>query len=191
MEDEKEEKTVTQTGEKTEGAVAETDEKTDKTEKTKKADKSFSQEEVNAMLKKERSKIPAKEELEAFKKWKEAQKSEEQKKSEQEIEYQKTLTENEDLKKENMLFKKGVTDSDDVEFLVYKISKMDGDFEDNVDEFLKENPKYLQNASDEKEDGENEEKKETTGVKTNNGTSTNVDAVEAILKSRHPELYKD
>lgn len=191
MEDEKEEKTVTQTDEKTEGAVAGTDEKTDKTEKTKKADKSFSQEEVNAMLKKERSKIPAKEELEAFKKWKEDQKSEEQKKSEQEIEFQKTLTENEDLKKENMLFKKGVTNSDDVEFLVFKISKMDGDFEDNVDEFLKENPKYLQSASDEKQDDEKEEKKETTGVKTNNGTSTNVDAVEAILKSRHPELYKD
>lgn len=189
MEDE--EKTVTQTDEKTEGAVAGTEEKTDKTEKNKKADKSFSQEEVNAMLKKERSKIPAKEELEAFKKWKEDQKSEEQKKSEQEIEYQKTLTENEDLKKENMLFKKGVINSDDVEFLVYKISKMDGDFEDNVDEFLKENPRYLQFSSDENQDGEKEEKRETTGVKTNNGTATNVDAVEAILRSRHPELYKD
>ena len=50
MEDE--EKTVTQTDEKTEGAVAGTEEKTDKTEKNKKADKSFSQEEVNVKKRK-------------------------------------------------------------------------------------------------------------------------------------------
>lgn len=146
---------------------------------------------ADGMLKKKMKGMPSKEELKAFKEWQETQKTEEQKKSEQEIEFQKTLTENEDLKKENMLFKKGVTNSDDVEFLVFKISKMNGDFEDNVDKFLKENPKYLQSTSDENQDGKKEEKKETTGVKTNNGTSTNVDAVEAILKSRHPDLYKD
>ena len=101
------------------------------------------------MLKKKMKGMPSKEELKAFKEWQETQKTEEQKKSEQEIEFQKTLTENEDLKKENMLFKKGVTNSDDVEFLVFKISKMNGDFEDNVDKFLKENPKYLQSTSDE------------------------------------------
>ena len=56
---------VTQTEQNTEGAVTATVEKTERT---------FTQEEVNAMLTKERKKMPDKEELKKFKEWQENQK---------------------------------------------------------------------------------------------------------------------
>ena len=36
----------------------------------------------------------------------------------------------------------GITDADEVEFIVYKVGKMDGDFADNLKEYLANNPKY-------------------------------------------------
>ena len=79
---------VTQTEEKTEETVTESVEKTEKKE-----EKTFTQEEVNAMLKKENAKMSKKYEgvdLEAYKEWKENQKTAEQKQAEKETEYQKT-----------------------------------------------------------------------------------------------------
>ncbi len=193
MEDNKKD-TVTQTGDNTEGTVTEPVEKTG-TEEGKgsaKVEKTFTQEEVNAMLKRERKKLPSDEELKAFKAYQDSKKTEDEKKSEREAEYQKTLAEKEDLMKENLVFKKGVSNSDDVEFLVYKISKMDGDFEDNLDAFLKEHPSYLKSKKEEQDDNTDQEKsKETTGVKVNNGSVKTESGVDAILKSRHPDLYKD
>lgn len=188
MEDDKN-KAVTQTGDNTEGAVTEPAEKTG-TEGTKKLEKTFTQEEVNALLKKERKNLPSDEELKAFKEYQDSKKTEDEKKSEREAEYQKALAEKEDLMKENLVFKKGVSNSDDVEFLVYKISKMDGDFEDNLDAFLKEHPNYLK-AEKEDDKDETTQNKETTGVKVNNGSVKTESGVDAILKSRHPDLYKD
>lgn len=145
---------------------------------------------ADGMLKKKMKGMPSKEELKAFKEWQESQKTDAQKKSEQEAEYQKTLAEKEDLAKENLVFKKSVSNADDVEFLVYKISKMEGDFEDNLDKFLKEHPNYLKTEKGEKQEHE-EQEKETTGVKVNNGSVKPTSGVDAILKSRHPELFKD
>lgn len=192
MEDDKK-GAVTQTEENTEGTVTETEQNSGSEggkKSSPKETKTFSQEEVNALLKKERKKMPSNEELKAFKEWQEAQKSDEQKKSEQDIEYQKALAEKEDLMKENLVFKKGVLNPEDVEFLVFKISKMEGDFEDNLDEFLKEHPNYLK-AENKDEEDDTEQQKETTGVKVNNGSVKPTNGVEAILKSRHPELFKD
>lgn len=185
-------KAVTQTDDKTEGTDTETVKNSGaKAEKTsEKEQKTFTQEEVNAMLTKERKRMPSEDELKAFREYQESQKTAEQKKSEEEKKHQETTTENESLKKENLLFRKGVLSSDDVEFLVFKISKMDGDFEENVDKFLKENPKYLKGQEDAEQD-DKEEKKETTGVQTNKGGVNTDTGVDAILKSRHPELYKN
>ncbi len=187
MEEEKD-NAVTQTDANTEGTGTETVQNSGAEEGkgSAKAEKTFSQEEVNALLKKERKKLPSDEELKAFRAYQESQKTAEQKKAEQETEYQKTLSEKEDLRKENLVFKKGVSNSDDVEFLVYKISKMEGDFEDNLDAFLKEHPNYLK-----AEKQEEEEQKETTGMQVHNGSVKPVDGVDAILKSRHPELYEN
>lgn len=146
--EEKEEKqeTVTQTEKKTEGTVTETVEKTEKAEKEEA--KTFTQEEVNAMLKKERKKIPDKEEMEAFRNWKENQKTAEEKQAEKETEYQKTLTKNAELENENKAFKAGVN-KDDVDYVVFKVSKMEGDFEENLASFLEDNPKYLSSNKEE------------------------------------------
>lgn len=111
-------------------------------------EKTFSQDEVNEMikdrLKRERSKLPSKEELQAFNVWKESQKTAEQKQAEAKAEQQRILSENTELKNENEVFKAGVK-KDDVEFVAFKVSKMEGDFKENLDKFLKENPKYLGN----------------------------------------------
>ena len=109
-------------------------------------EKTFSQDEVNEMikerLKRERSKLPSKEDLQAFNTWRESQKTAEEKQAEKEAEYQRISSENTELKNENEVFKAGVK-KDDVEFVAFKVSKMEGDFKENLDKFLKENPKYL------------------------------------------------
>lgn len=175
-----EQKPVTQTEEKTEGTVTETVEKTEKAEKAE--IKTFTQEEVNAMLTKERKKMPSKEELQEFSNWKESQKTAEQKQAEKETEYKKTLSEKESLVQENLVLKSGVN-IDDVDYVVFKVSKKEGDFEENLQEFLKENPKYLK-----KEETEGIEQKATgTPVKT---ISSKESGVMAILKAKYPEIYK-
>ncbi len=181
MEDKNQGNVVTQTTDeatqKTEGTVTETVKKTEKDNI-----KTFTQEEVNAMLTKERKKMPSKEELEAFKEWQETQKTVEQKQAEKETEYQKTLSEKESLIQENLVLKAGVN-KDDVDYIVFKVSKKEGDFEENLKEFLEENPKYIQ-----KEEQEETEQKATgtTVRKLNNNES----GVMAILKAKHPEIYK-
>ena len=162
-------KTVTQTEEKTEGEV----------------EKTFTQEEVNSYLRKEKAKIlkdiPSKEELKAFKDWQEGQKTAEQKQTEKETEYQKTLLEKQNLVQENQVLKAGVK-TEDIDYVVFKVSKMEGEFEENLAHFLKENPKYL-------EKGFEIEKKATgTPVKTINSKES---GVMAILKAKYPEIYKE
>ena len=127
--------------------------------------------------------MPSKEELQAFKKWQEDQKTEKQKQEEKDTEYQRTLTEKENLLHENIVLKSGVK-ADDVDYVVFKVSKQEGDFEENLEEFLKENPKYIQ-----KEEQEEQEQKATgTQVKKVNSSET---GVMAILKTKHPGLYKE
>lgn len=137
MEDEK--KPVTQPEEKTEVPVTQTDEKTE--------GKTFTQEEVNAMVIKAENKINKKYEnidLEAYNKWQESQKTEAEKQTELTQKLTNTNNENISLKQENQVLKCGVN-VDDVDYVVFKVSKMEGEFEDNLKEFLEKNPKYLEN----------------------------------------------
>jgi hypothetical protein len=143
--------------------------------------KKFTQEEVNNIVKERLAKaqkgIPSKEELTKYNEWKESQKTQEDK-------YNDLIKENgekeasiSNLKMENMVLKSGITDDDEVEFIVYKVGKMDGDFAENLKEYLANNPKYLQ-------------KKETkaTGVETKANNITKDDGVMAILKAKHPDI---
>lgn len=134
------------------------------------------------MVAKKMKGMPTKEELKAFKDWQETQKTAEQKQAEKETEYQKTLSEKESLVQENLVLKAGVN-IDDVDYVVFKVSKKDGDFEENLKQFLEENPKYTQKE----EHDEIEQKATGTQVKTINSSET---GVMAILKAKHPELYK-
>ena len=101
--------------------------------------KTFTQEEVNAMLNKEKkkynAKLPDAETMKKFKEWQENQKTAEQKQAERETEYNKAL---ESIKEKNnyiAVLESGVN-KEDSDYVLYKVSKMDGDFEDNLEEFL-------------------------------------------------------
>ena len=168
---------VTQTEEKTEGTVT----RTEKNEKEAEV-KTFTQEEVNAMLAKERKKVPSKEDLKAFNDWKESQKTEAEKQSELNQKVTDTTNENITLKQENHVLKSGVN-VEDVDYVVFKVSKMEGEFEDNLKDFLKNNPKYLQK-------NETIETPKTTGVAVSKINNSEEDGVMAILKSKHPEAFK-
>lgn len=146
---------VTQTEQKTEGTVTQT---VDKTEE--KAEKTFTQEEVNAMLKKENAKVSKKYEgvdLEAYKKWEESQKTAEQKQQEEIIKMQNLQNDN-DFKTQMLeIMKKGLS-YDEAEFVQFKLSKMNGDFEENLENYLKNN----------KTEDKEEKRTITTGLSQNN-----------------------
>lgn len=149
------ENAVTQTEQKTEGTVTQT---VDKTEE--KAEKTFTQEEVNAMLKKENAKVSKKYEgvdLEAYKKWEESQKTAEQKQQEEIIKMQNLQNDN-DFKTQMLeIMKKGLS-YDEAEFVQFKLSKMNGDFEENLENYLKNN----------KTEDKEEKRTITTGLSQNN-----------------------
>ena len=150
------------------------------------AEKTFTQEELNKIvqerLDKEKKKMPSKEDLKAFKDWKESQKTAEEKQAEKEKIKQKTLNELNTLKQTNAVLSAGVN-KDDADYVLFKVSKMEGEFEENLAKFLKDNPKYL-----EKELETTEPKATGAPVRT---ISSNENGVAAILKAKHPELYKE
>ena len=129
--------------------------------------------------------MPTKEELKAFKEWQETQKTSEQKQAEKEAQYQKTLEEKENILQENKVLKAGVN-IDDVDYIVFKVSKMEGEFDDNLTEFLENNPKYLKHGQE-----QNDKNKSTsTGIHTQKQKTDQDSGVMAILKQKYPEIYK-
>lgn len=125
--------------------------------------------------------MPTKEELKAFKEWQESKKTEAEKQTE--------LTQNNvDLKNQNLLLsqKLAVVNADVNkeyrDFVQFTVSQMEGEFEDNLDTFLKENPKYLQSK-------ETVEMPKTTGVAVQKINENADSGVNAILKAKHPELF--
>ena len=132
---------------------------------------------VNGALAK---KLPPKEEMEAFKQWKESQKTETEKQAEEKKELETLRQETVNVKRENALLKKGINE-EDIDYVMFKVGKMDGEFDENLVEFLKENPKFTAK--------EETKKPETTGVKSN-GVENKDTGVLAILKAKHPELYE-
>lgn len=161
---------VTQTEEKTEVSGEQPVEKDKKT---------FTQEQVNAMLAKEKKKMPSKDELKAFNEWKESQKTEEDKKNE-------ILLENETLKKQlayaenkSVVANAGV-DAKFQKFVLSEVSEMEGEFEDNLKDYLKDNPQFLINKV---------ETPKTNGVATKKISDNADDGVTAILKAKHPDLF--
>jgi len=133
---------------------------------------------VNSALAK---KLPPKEEMDAFKQWKESQKTEADKQAETLKELETLRQEKLNTQRENALLKKGINE-EDIDYVMFKVGKMDGEFDENLVEFLKENPKFT--AKEEKSVAS------TTGVKTS-GVDNKETGVMAILKAKHPELFND
>lgn len=168
---------VTQTEEKNE-VVETVDAKVDTKAETgeTKAVKTFTQEEVNKLLAKERKSLPSKEELEDFNKWKESQKSDEEKQAEKDAEYNKLKDNLSEKEKVIIMYENGI-DKKYMDFLLFTVSKMDGDFTENLTNYIKENPEYGKKS--------NEETKATgVPVKT---VKTQRSGVAEILAKKHPE----
>lgn len=163
-----EDNTVTQTGEKNEV-------------------KTYTQEEYNALDKKLKAKYEKKYEgidITKYKEWVESQKTEAEKQSE-------TLLENEKLKSrikelENMqVVANASVDSKFQKFVLNEVLEMEGDFEDNLEEYLKVNPQYLSNSTT----NTTVETPKITGVAVQKINENADSGVNAILKAKHPELF--
>ena len=162
----------------------ETTENTETQTAEEKVEKAFAtQEEFNEALKKEVARktknLPSKEDLKEFNEWKESKKTEEDKKNE-------ILLENETLKKQlayaenkSVVANAGV-DAKFQKFVLSEVSEMEGEFEDNLKDYLKDNPQFLISKV---------ETPKTNGVATKKISDDADDGVTAILKAKHPDLF--
>lgn len=163
--------------------VEETGNENTQTEKVEGAEidiKAEAQKIADAMLAKKMKGMPSKEELKAFKDWQESQKTAEQKQAEKDAEYAQKDTTISQLQKENAILKAGVKETDDIDYVLFKVSKMEGEFEENLAKFLKDNPKYLK--------GEELNEPKATGAPVKSIGSSQNDGVLGILAQKHPEI---
>ena len=159
-------------------------EKTETQTAEEKVEKAFAtQEEFNEALKKEVARktrnVPSKEELKAFNEWKESKKTETEKQLEKDkkietLEKQLAYAEN-----KSVVANAGV-DSKFQKFVLSEVSEIEGDFEDNLKDYLKENPQFLISKV---------ETPKTNGVATKKISDDADDGVTAILKAKHPDLF--
>ena len=162
-----------ETGEKTEVSGEQPVEKNEKT---------YTQEEVNALDKKLKEKYEKKYagiDLKKYKEWEESQKTD----SEKQLEKDKKI---EALEKRLAYAEnKSVVANADVDskfqkFVLSEVSEMEGDFEDNLKDYLKENPQYLISKV---------ETPKTNGVATKKIADDTEDGVTAILKAKYPDRF--
>lgn len=145
-----------------------------------KPEKTFTQAELDKViadrLARERAKMPAADKLKAFDEWQKSQQTEAEKAAEREKEYQAAAARNTELQHELAVIKAGVK-ADDIEYVLFKVGKMEGEFADNLKTFLAENTKYTE--------------PETTtveGMKHKPPLSGGEDGVEAAFLKRNPGL---
>lgn len=119
----------------------------DKKDTEKAPEKTFTQAELDKViadrLARERAKMPAADKLKAFEEWQKAQQTEAEKAAEREKELAKLQSEAENLKRENAVIKAGVN-TEDVDYVLFKVGKVEGEFEKNLKTYLEENKKYTE-----------------------------------------------
>jgi len=142
--------------------------------------KTYTQEElqksIDMAIAKKMAKMPTKEELAEYTKHKESMKTEAEKQTETIQKLTILEQEKNNVLRENTLLKKGVN-LEDIDYVLFTVGKMEGDFETNLATFLLANTKYL-----------TIKEKQTTGVAVNRSGNTHDDGVMAILKAKHPDL---
>lgn len=121
------------------------DNATEQQTETQEQGKTFTQAELDKLiserLKRERSKHPDKTELEQFKEWKKSQQTEQEKLAEERKQFEATKNELTRLKNEREVLKSGVN-SQFADYVTYEVAKLEGDFAENLNEFLKNNPQF-------------------------------------------------
>ena len=146
-----------------------------------KNEKTYTQEEVNALDKKLKEKYEKKYagiDLKKYKEWEDSQKTETEKSLEKDkkietLEKQLAYAEN-----KSVVANAGV-DSKFQKFVLSEVSEIEGDFEDNLKDYLKENPQFLISKV---------ETSKTNGVATKKISEDADDGVTAILKAKHPDI---
>ena len=128
---------------------------------------------ADAMFAKKMKGMPSKEELKAFKDWQESQKTAEQKQQEEIIKMQNLQSDN-NFKTQMLEIMKNGLSYDEAEFVQFKLSKMNGDFEENLETYLKNN----------KTEDKEEKKTTTTGFSQNN-TNKVVNEDKAYLDKKY------
>lgn len=145
-----------------------------------KPEKTFTQAELDKViadrLARERAKMPAADKLKAFDEWQKSQQTEAEKAAEREKEYQAAAARNTELQRELAVLKAGVK-ADDIEYVIFKVGKMEGEFSDNLKTFLAENTKYTE-----------PETATVEGMKHKPPLSGGEDGVEAAFLKRNPGL---
>ena len=111
------------------------------------AGKTFTQADVDRIiaerLQRERAKLPNDDELKAYREWKKSQQSEAEKAAEREKELAELHSKKTDLERELAVLKAGVR-AKDADYVIFKVSRMDGDFSENLARFLKDNTEFTQ-----------------------------------------------
>jgi len=119
----------------------------EKTSTAAEQEKTFTQAELDRIISeriaRERKNLPDEADLKAYKEWKKAQQTEAEKAAEREREYQALQSRAIELERENAVIKAGVK-ADDAEFVIFKVSRMEGDFKKNLESFLSENKKFTE-----------------------------------------------
>ena len=147
---------------------------------TDKPEKTFTQAEldeiINDRLARERKKQPSKEDLDAYREWKKSQQTEAEKAAEREKALQAAEAKATTLEREKAIILSGVK-PDDVDYVMFKVGKLDGDFSENLKAFLTENKKFTE-----------PETKPVDGVKHNPAGGEKISGVEEAFMRRNPGL---
>lgn len=146
-----------------------------------KAEKTYTQAEYNALDKKLKEKYEKKYEgidIAKYKEWVESQKTAEEKQAEKDANYQKVVNELNTLKNTNAVLEAGVN-KEFVKFVSFEVSQMEGEFDENLAKFLKDNPKYL---------GQELEERKATGAPVRTISSNQSDSVLSILANKHKDI---
>ena len=146
-------------------------------------EKTFTQAELDAIigdrLARERKNQPDPERLKAFEEWEKSQQTEAEKAAETAKKLQEAQAEADQLRHENAIMKAGVN-ADDADYVLFKVGKMEGSFNDNLKKFLEDNPKYT-----------SEPTKKVPDSRHDPSRSDDMDGVERAFRKKNPDLKFD
>lgn len=146
-------------------------------------EKTFTQAELDKIvgerLARERKNQPDPEKLKKFEEWEKSQQTEAEKAAETAKKLQEAQTEAEQLRRENAIMKAGVN-TDDADYVLFKVGKMEGNFNDNLKKFLEDNPKYT-----------TEPTKKVPDSKHDPSRTEDMDGVERAFRKKNPDLKFD
>ena len=146
-------------------------------------EKTFTQAELDKIvgerLARERKNQPDPEKLKKFEEWEKSQQTEAEKAAETAKKLQEAQTEAEQLRRENAIMKAGVN-TDDADYVLFKVGKMEGNFNDNLKKFLEDNPKYTAEPT-----------KKVPDSKHDPSRSDDMDGVERAFRKKNPDLKFD